>query len=307
MDAVSVIFPIALIIFSGWAARRSGLVAYDAWGGIETLSFRVLIPAILIVAISGADLDPARIGPLAFALIATLGVIATLVFLVRGTADRERRENPAFSTVFQTSTRWNAFISLAAADLMAGADGVLLIAVAMAILIPIINVGNILVVAGMVSADAGWRKVARTVATNPLIIACAIGLTLNIGFGGLPDLLATGFEIVGRAALGVGLLCVGAGIEIKRFISVSRNVLISLTIRPILAPVIFLSIGMLVGLSSEELVAGVLVTAVPAASNGFLVARAMGGDAELYADVLAWQTLVSMIALPSYLALAAIL
>ena len=46
-------------------------------------------------------------------------------------------------------------------------------------------------------------------------------------------------------------------------------------------------------------------TAVPAASNGYIVARAMGGDAELYADMLAWQTLLSMVAIPAYLALAA--
>ncbi len=305
MTVVAVIFPIALTIFAGWAARRSGFVGKEAWPGIETLSFRVLIPAILIASISEADLTWSRIGPLSLSLVATLAVIACAVFALSRLPRVRDIGNPALSTLFQTSTRWNAFVSLAAADLMAGADGVLLIAVAMAVLIPIINVGNILVVASLVAADAGWRKVVRTVATNPLVIACAIGLTLNFGFGGLPDILLNGFDIVGRAALGVGLLCVGASVEIRRFVSVTPQVLIALFLRPVAAPLIFLAIGILFGLSAPELVAGILVTAVPAASNGFIVARAMGGDAEMYADVLAWQTLVSLLALPIYLAVAA--
>lgn len=307
MGAIVVIFPVALTIFTGWAARRSGLVAKDAWPGIETLSFRILIPAILIFAISGADLTLSRIGPLAIALVATLCVIGCLVLLVRVFASRDQIGNPALSTLFQTSTRWNAFVSLAAADLMGGVDGVLLIAVAMAVLVPIINVSNILVVATLVAADAGWRRVLKTVATNPLIIACAIGLTVNLGFGGLPDILSAGFEIVGRAALAVGLLCVGAGIEIRRFLTVTWRVVLGLIMRPTLAPAIFLGLGLMLGLSTPELTAGVLVMAVPAASNGFIVARAMGGDAELYADLLAWQTLVTLIVLPAYLALAATL
>ena len=305
MNTTVVILPIALTLFAGWAARRFGLVPRDAWPGIETLSFRVLIPAILIFAISGADLTLSKVGPLGIALVGTSLILAALVLILRKTIATERIDNPAFSTLFQTSTRWNAFISLTAADLLGGAEGVLLIAVAMAILIPIINVGNILAVASFVTANAGWRKIARTVATNPLVIACAIGLTLNLGFGGLPDLVVTGFEIVGRAALGVGLLCVGASIEIKRFVNVTGRILIGLILRPFLAPLIVLALGLALGLTSEELIAGVLVMAVPAASNGFMVARAMGGDAELYADLLAWQTLATLIALPLYLTLAA--
>ena len=110
-----------------------------------------------------------------------------------------------------------------------------------------------------------------------------------------------------RAALAVGLLCVGAGIEIRRFLTVTWRVVLGLTMRPTLAPAIFLGIGLMLGLSTAELTAGVLVMAVPAASNGFIVARAMGGDAELYADLLAWQTLVTLVVLPAYLALAATL
>ncbi|MXQ06479.1 hypothetical protein GQ651_01325 [Alphaproteobacteria bacterium GH1-50] len=304
MSVALVILPIALVILTGWAARRSGFVPRDAWPGIETLSFRLLIPAILIDAIGAADLDPARIGPLAISLIGTVAILGGIALAMRAVLPRSKVSNASLSSLVQTSTRWNAFISLAAADLLYGPEGVLLIAVAMAVLIPFINVGNILIIASLVRAEAGWRGVLKAVATNPIIIGCAIGLVLN-PLGGLPEPLSNGFQIVGRAALGVGLLAVGAGIEVKRFLAVSRTVVLAVLIRPGLAPLVFLGLGSLAGLAGPELVAGVLATAIPAASNGYIVARKMGGDAELFADILAWQTLASLLALPAYLALAA--
>jgi predicted permease len=44
--------------------------------------------------------------------------------------------------------------------------------------------------------------------------------------------------------------------------------------------------------------AGVLIFAVPAAANGYVVAQRMGGDADLYADILTWQTILSLGLLP---------
>ncbi len=52
-----------------------------------------------------------------------------------------------------------------------------------------------------------------------------------------------------------------------------------------------------------ELISGILVFAVPAAANGYIVTKAMGGDAGLYADLVAWQTLLSLVAIPVYVGL----
>jgi predicted permease len=36
----------------------------------------------------------------------------------------------------------------------------------------------------------------------------------------------------------------------------------------------------------------------PAALNGYIIAKQMGGDADPYVDVLTWQTLLCLIVLP---------
>jgi malonate transporter len=50
--------------------------------------------------------------------------------------------------------------------------------------------------------------------TNPLILACLIGIGLNVSGIGLPWGSAAVLEILARAALPLGLLAVGAGLRL---------------------------------------------------------------------------------------------
>ena len=66
----------------------------------------------------------------------------------------------------------------------------------------------------------------------------------------------------------------------------------------VLSPEIFLSVAAGLGLGQTEVMTGIVIMAVPTASNGYILAKKMGGDAALYADILAWQTILSMLTLP---------
>ena len=68
--------------------------------------------------------------------------------------------------------------------------------------------------------------------------------------------------------------------------------------RPVLTSSVFVMLGYWIGLSGIQIFAGVLVFAAPAASNGYIVAKQMGGDADLYADIMTWQVVLSLLVLP---------
>jgi predicted permease len=65
-----------------------------------------------------------------------------------------------------------------------------------------------------------------------------------------------------------------------------------------LAPALFAGIAIVIGLDATLTLVGVLIFAAPAATNGYIVAKKMGGDADLYADILTWQTFLSLVVLP---------
>jgi len=298
MNIALSILPIILTFACGYAMMASKILPRGNWADIETLSFRLLIPVVLIKAISGSELSISKFGAIIFALVLALTIAGSLVLILRRVISQDRLPNPAFTTLFQTTVRWNAFIALAAAELLIGPEGFVLIAVVMAVLIPLINVANIVVLAMYGDGRTSARKIIITVFKNPLVQACLIGLAINLSGLTLPQPIDQTLDLIGRATLGIGLLAVGAGIRFRRLLKLSYAVWAGIIFRLGLCPALFLALATVMGLSQTQTLAGVLVLAVPAASNGYIVAKQMGGDADLYADILAWQTVISMMMLP---------
>ncbi|KIN74637.1 AEC family transporter [Sulfitobacter guttiformis] len=292
------VLPLLLILVAGYALAKSDIIPRTQWDAIETLSFRGLIPATLILAIAQSDLSLERFGGFGLALVGTLAVITGLALSLR-LLPNARLGNPAFTSLFQGSIRWNAFVALAAAEQFLS-GGLALMAVAIAVLIPLINVTCIVVLAAFGPSKASVSKVLSTLSRNPLVQACVIGLTLNLGGISLPVPLAEAFDMIGRGALGVGLLAVGAGISLRRLTRLDWRVCLGAFMRPVVASCVFVAMGLLLGLSGVQIFAGVLVFAAPAASNGYIVAKQMGGDANLYADIMTWQVVLSLLVLPMW-------
>ncbi|MEH6831614.1 MAG: AEC family transporter [Sulfitobacter sp.] len=290
------VLPLLLILVAGYALAKSEIIPRAGWSAIETLSFRGLIPATLILAIAQSDLSLERFGGFGLALVGTLVVMTALALSLR-LLSYSTLDNPAFTSLFQGSIRWNAFVALAAAEQFLS-GGLALMAVAIAVLIPLINITCIVVLAAFGPSKASVSKVLNTLSRNPLVQACVIGLTLNITGISLPVPVAEAFDMIGRGALGVGLMAVGAGISLRRLARLNWRVCLGAFMRPVLTSSVFVMLGYWIGLSGIQIFAGVLVFAAPAASNGYIVAKQMGGDADLYADIMTWQVVLSLLVLP---------
>ncbi|MDF3607831.1 AEC family transporter [Paracoccus sp. DMF-8] len=295
MSATVAIIPIALLVAIGYLARRSGLVPASAWSGIELCCYRLFFPAIMLVSVYRADLDWSRIGPFSMALIAAVWIAGLAAFVLKPVLSLP---NQQFTTLFATSTRWNAFVSLAMASQMMGAKGTALVSVAMAFLIPAVNLANILVLAIWGSAGGSLGRMLRAVVTNPLILGCTAGLALNLLHLRIPPPVTQGLDMLGASAIPASLLIVGAGIQIDRLWSVYPALWLGVGIKLLALPAIFWMLGRHLGLAADLMVAGLIATSVPTAANGYIVARQMGGDADLYADILTWQTLLAVVSIP---------
>ncbi|MEH6741077.1 MAG: AEC family transporter [Sulfitobacter sp.] len=290
------ILPLLLIIASGYVLAKSAIIPRGSWAAIETLSFRGLIPATLILAISRSDLSLDRFGGFGAALVGTLIILALLALTLR-LLPQQKLGNAAFTSLFQGSIRWNAFVALAAAEQFLP-GGIAVMAIAIAVLIPLINITCIVVLASFGPSKASISRILNTLIRNPLVQACAIGLTLNLSGVSLPVPVADTLDMIGRGALGVGLMAVGAAISLRRLTRIDWRVCLGAFMRPVLASSVFVLLGTALDLPSVQVFAGVLVFAAPAAANGYIVAKQMGGDAELYADIMTWQVVLALLALP---------
>ncbi|MGZ9811077.1 AEC family transporter [Pseudoroseicyclus sp. H15] len=292
------ILPIALTIAAGFTLVQTKVLPREAWPPIETLCYRLLFPVLLIRIISSADLAFGALAGYAAAILITLAIGGAAALALRLILNKERLPDPALSTLFQAAIRWNGFLALAAAPAFLGEQGTALLAMAMVVIIAPVNIASVLALSRLGTADPSLRGILRTIAVNPLVQGSLLGIAMNLAGLTLPPVLDTTFELIGRGGLGIALLAVGAGIEPRRLWRFSGNTALGLAFRPFLMPAIFLVAARLLGLGELQTLAGLLVFAVPTAANGYIVARAMGGDAPLYAEIMAWQTLLAMAALP---------
>ena len=293
------ILPIFLIIVLGNLLRRTTLIDPAGWLGLEQISYWVLYPTLLFATILNADFSNLRIDSMLAALLVTVAVMAALVLATWPMFRQSGAATPGeFSSIFQTALRWNGFIALAVAQKIFPPEGSAVVALAMAVIIIPLNVMSVAVVSRFGNHQANWSKVLRETARNPLIIGVAAGILLRW----LPG---DAFGLVAGAAIGMGLISVGAGLRPADMLRLRLALWVPVVLKLAVLPALLCAVAYALGVRDTEIVYLALCGSVPTAMNGYMLARQLGGDAGLYAAVTTLQTVLAALTMPEVLALAA--
>ena len=298
----SALLPIALIIGFGHLLKRFGFLNQDFWPQAERLAYFVLLPLLFAHGLYKADLSGVPIGLIAAGLVgpATLG---TLVLLA---ANRLMGfDGPVLTSVIQGGIRFNNYVGVTAAVGLLGLSGAALAAVVNAILVPTVNVLCALIFARYGTRQPTALGVAKSIALNPLILGCLAGVALRLTGIVLPEGIEAFMEAMGRAALPVGLLCVGAALNWDALGRGMKPALAATATRFVLVPAITAGICLAVGLAGPAALVVLLIQCLPTASSAYVMARQLGGDAPLMAGIIAFQTLVGVVTVPLTLVLVA--
>src|SRR5712675_2218945 len=214
-------------------------------------------------------------------------------------------DGPAFTSIFQGATRWQTYVALAVSGSLFGDVGLALASVAMVAIIPLVNVLSVSVLAHYASSEKqSVRAIAMTVVRNPLIWACAIGLAINVAHLPLPRIWHEVADALGRSSLGIGLLVTGAGLQLAGMFRPSLAAGVAVFLKLVLMPVIAVVLALQFGLSDSNLAIVTACSAVPASSSAYVLARQMGGDAPLLAQIITLQTILAALTMPIVIALA---
>ena len=295
------LLPVMLITALGYILAKTHIIREELWPGIERLAYFVLFPAILFKSISTADFSAMPTLPMSMALLSTIAVMVSTMLLLRPLFEKHFAI-PAkrFTSIFQGSVRWNGILALALADSLIGTEGVALLAVAMAVMIPVLNICSILVLSwyGDSAQDPSPAKLAKDLYTNPFLLS--IGAALLVNFSGLPlpGFFLTTLTALGAAALPVGIICVGASLDLNSLRRPGPALTSGTFIRLLINPMVGAGFAILFGITGAAYTAILIACSVPAASNAYLLSRLMGGDAKLMAEILTMQTVFAAATIP---------
>jgi len=299
------ILPIFLLVLLGVGLKRAPVINPDFWDGLEQCSYWVLFPALLFSTMVKADFSDTTNLTVSFAAIVSVVIMSGGLLLAWPVLENMRMRAPAYTSLFQTATRWNSFMALAIAAKTYGQPGLTMVGLVMAAIIIPLNFINVTVLLWFSGHKRNYKALIYRIVTNPLILSTGLGIIVNIAGIPIYEPVMTAVDLLSQASLSLGLITVGAGLRIMDALKPQPVTLLAVVLKLIVFPIVAVAVGALIGIEGDGLVLLALSAAVPTAMNGYLLAKQLNGDADLYAAAATLQVAASFFTIPVVMTLAA--
>lgn len=302
MNLSDILIPLYFLISLGVILKHYHFLHEQFWSGLERLTYYILFPALLFVALAKA--------PVNIALLWDIVLVIMLPTLLIGFSQWLGFLSPAllpatFTSMYQGAVRNNTPMVLAITPLILPEKGLAIVAVVIFIMVPLNNIVSVLALNHYGNRSKEQQiKWWKGIISNPLIIACIAGITLNLSGLQLPEpLLNTGYSL-GQSALPLALLAVGAGLKASNLSPHKLAIILSSFAKLLILPSVTWGICLVFNVDAEIAKIAILYTAVSTAPSGFILAKQMGGDVDTMAQIITAQTLLAALTLPLFLSLA---
>ncbi|MGQ3279072.1 MAG: AEC family transporter, partial [Shinella sp.] len=262
------ILPVFLLVVLGALLKRWRLIDRDMWNGLEQLGFFVLFPCLLFTTLANAEFSGIAAGSVATGSIGSLTFIALVLALCWPLFRAAGVSAPTYTSVFQTSTRWNAFIALAIAEKLYGPQSLALVALVATLIIIPINLYNIGILVWFGGGTRSLKTFAQKILTNPMIIGSVLGVTVNLLGIKIYDPLMQTAELVADTSLSLGLIMVGAGLKLADALRPRRLALLPVVLKLVVMPLVMTGAAYALGMRGEPLLTIAMGASVPTAMNG---------------------------------------
>lgn len=289
---ITALIPIFSLILIGYSFRQINFPSDGFWSSADRLTYYVLMPSLLVYKLATTSLN--SVDGLNFILTGLLAILIVLL-IVLIINKKMKVENTAFTSVVQGAVRFNTYVFLALSASLFGDEGLILSALLITFAIPLINVICITIFALYVSqSKLSFKGLFKSIVTNPLIIACVIGGSINFSGFHIPLVFEKVLQIISSAALPMGLLSVGVGLELTGLKDSKNALFFSTSMKLVFLPIVMYSLGKFLDVNGLALSVLLIFSAMPTAPSGFVLARQLGGDVKLMSSIITLQTLVSI-------------
>lgn len=296
------IIPTILLLVLGNVLRRYDFLASSFWSASDKLTYFVLFPALLISKVAVVDLSTIDFTQILIFIVLYFSAISVLAYVLYRLTGATK---PQFSSIYQGVLRFNSYVYFAIIAAVWGGHALTTAALIAGICIPVVNVCCVAAFS-LASGKFSFQSSLLSILKNPLILASLLGFIINVFPILLPRVLFDTLVILSQAALPLALLSVGAAVRVKKLF-ITQGAFSYLTLwgatvaRLIVAPLIALIVAYLLGIDDEITQVLVIFAAVPTATSSFILAKQLGGDAELMATMISLQTVLSMLSLVFWL------
>jgi malonate transporter and related proteins len=295
VSIAELLVPDFALIALGFALRRYAGFSDEFWTHLERFIYFVLFPALLFGALARGQIEFAAAAGLIGCGAAFMAAGMLLGYLAKPLFAPPPM---TFAAGFQCAFRFNTYIGLAIIGGLRGVDGVAVLGLLVGFMVPLANLAAVWTL-----AHHGNGRVIRELGRNPLVLSTLAGIAwAAIGLP-LPGIAATTLHFLGESALPIGLIAVGAGLQLRALTQRRRLTAYFVIVKLVAVPAVAYVVARAIGLQGAYFDAALVLAALPTASSAYILASRMGGDARFVASVITLDVIAAMVTLPFWLAL----
>lgn len=294
--------PLFIMMVLGFWLKKINFLDEHSTKKINQLVFKVFLPALLFIDLAGEDFltiwDTKMVVFCFVVTILSIAIAAVISLLSKNKADR--------GEIIQAAYRSGA-ATLGIAFITNIYDDASMVALMIIGSVPLYNVAAVVILYLTSPENAHhskselWKKTAKNVVTNPIILGIAIGMIWSVFRLPQPAILAKSVTYLGNLASPLALIGLGASFEFYDVKEKWKETTVVTGTKLMLWCMIFLPAAISMGFRDEKLVAILVMLGSATTSSCFIMAKNMGHEGKISSCSVMVTTLLSSFSLTMWL------
>lgn len=297
--AVQAITPVFLSLGIGIIIRKYHILKLSTFKDMNNLVFYLFIPTNIMIGIYNSRLEINE--NMKFVILLLFYIVLLFSFLlILGKLLSRKDNNTDFPELLQCLFRSNFIImgipilQLLFGDISSGAY-------AFAISSPIIGILSVVLFNTYTNNNFNVRELLISIVKNPLVLATAIGIFLNISSLSFPTSAETVINTIANSSSVMSLIVMGGTLQFSKFSTPAASLVKVSLIKLIVIPTVFLLLSIPFDLTLFEKAILVLIFGGPTAISAYSLAYTTNGNANLTSEIIMFSTILSILTIPLFL------
>lgn len=291
------LLPNLILMILGFFLKQQEKISQSFIDTASQLVFNYALPCLLFFSILKSNVDYHAQIPLISAGIVTTFILYFIAEVYAYFFIKKIEDKGVFvQGIFRSNM---AILALALVSNAYGQEGLSIGAIYMGIITILYNILSVITLSRSHEQSISFTKrifnISKKIITNPLIIALVSAFIYKAINSPMPilSIQKTG-ELLANIALPLALICAGASLDLKTMFGFSGVSMQASLGRIFVAPIVAILIGLFFRLPPMQMGILFLMVSAPVAAASYVMAKSMGGNATLAANILAFTTVFSL-------------
>lgn len=291
--SLEIVAPLFLLLLVGYVIKLTGMMNDGSVRQVNKVVFKIFLPLLVFLNIYKTDLAASFNSSLLIYTVAGVAIqfLMSLCIVAFAEKDNSRR-----GVMLQGMFRSNfVLFGIPISTALFGDTAAGLASILISVIIPMYNVLAVLSLEMFNGKRPNFLSILKGIITNPLIIASAAGILCVVYGITLPPVIYKTASDLSSVATPLAFVILGASFSFRDVGRYVRELLLTLGIKLIFFPALFLGGAILFGFTGAPLAVLLTVFGSPIAVSSFTMAQQMGGDDKLAGQLVVFSSVFSIL------------